>query len=63
MLETTFSGVPKELMKMLVSQKKKKNPGTYPRELRSFAMTQKFYLTKAYNYAWKSFDLGLPHKS
>ena len=62
MLETTFSGVPKELMKMLVSHKKK-NPGTYPRKLRSFAMTRKFYLTKAYNYARKSFDLGLSHKS
>ena len=60
MLETTFSGVPKELMKQLVSQKKK-NPGTYPPELRLFAMTLKFYLKKAYNYVWKSFDL--PHAS
>ena len=32
-LETTFSGVPKELMKRLVTQKKKKNPGAYPKEL------------------------------
>ncbi len=61
LLETTFSGVPKELMKRLVSQKKKKNPGAYPLELRSFAMTLKFYSTKAYNYVRKSFDLGLPH--
>ena len=61
LLETTFSGVPRELMKRLVSQKKKKNPGAYPLELRSFAMTLKFYSAKAYNYVWKSFDLGLPH--
>ena len=47
MLETTCSGVPKELMKRLVSQKKKKNLGAYPLELRSFAMTLKFYSTKA----------------
>lgn len=63
MLETTFSGVPKELMKRLVSQKKKKNLGAYPPELRSFALTLKFYSTKAYNYVRKSFDLGLPHVS
>ena len=63
MLETTFSGVPRELMKRLVSQKKKKNLGAYPPELRSFAMTLKFYSTKAYNYVRKSFDLGLPHVS
>jgi len=63
LLETTFSGVPRELMKRLVTQKKKKNPGAYPLELRSFAMTLKFYSTKAYNYVRKSFDLGLPHVS
>ena len=63
MLETTYSGVSRELMKRLVSQKKKKNPGAYPPELRSFAMTLKFYSTKAYNYVRKSFDLGLPHVS
>ena len=26
-------------------------------------MTLKFYSTKAYNYVWKSFKLGLPHIS
>ncbi|CAB4041035.1 THAP domain-containing 9, partial, partial [Paramuricea clavata] len=62
-LETTFSGVSRELMKRLVTQKVKKNPGAYPPELRSFAMTLKFYSTKAYNYVRKSFDLGLPHVS
>ena len=43
MLETTFSAVPKELMKRLVTQKKKKNPGAYPKELCTFAMTLKFF--------------------
>ena len=62
-LETTFSGVPKELMKRLVTQKKKKNAGAYPLELRTFAMTLKFYSAKAYKYVRKSFDLGLPHPS
>ena len=62
-LETTFSGVPKELMKRLVTQKKKKNPGAYPKELRAFAMTLKFYSAKAYKYVRSTFDLGLPHPS
>ena len=47
LLEATFSAVPRELMKRLVSQKAKKNPGAYPPELRAFAMTLKFYSTKA----------------
>ena len=59
-LETTSSGVPCKLMKRLMTQKEKKNPGAYPPELRSFAMTLKFYSTKAYNYIRKSFDLSLP---
>ena len=63
LLETTFSGVPRELMKRLVTQKKKKNPGAYPKELRTFAMTLKFYSAKAYRYVRKSFDLGLPDPS
>ena len=62
-LENTFSGVPQEIMKRLVQQKKRKNPGAYPPELRSFALTLKFYSTKAYNFVRKSFDLGLPHTS
>ena len=33
MLETTFSGVSKKLMKRLVGQKKRKNLGAYPPEL------------------------------
>ena len=63
LLESTFSAVPRELMKRLVSQKASKNPGAYPPELRAFAMTLKFYSTKAYNYVRESFDLGLPHVS
>ena len=63
MLKTTFSGVPKELMKRLVSRKKKRNLGAHPPELISFALTLKFYSTKAYDYVRKSFDLGLPHVS
>ena len=63
MQETTFSAVPKELMKKLVTQKKKKNPGAYPKELRTFAMTLKFYSAKAYKYVRESFDLGLPQPS
>ena len=50
LLESTFSAVPRELMKRLVSQKANKNPGAYPPELRGLAMTLKFYSTKAYNY-------------
>ena len=63
LLEATFSAVPRELMKRLVSQKANKNPGAYPPELRAFAMTLKFYSTKAYNYVRDSFDLELPHVS
>ena len=48
-------------MKRLVTQKK--NPGAYPKELRAFAMTLKFYSAKAYKYVRRSFDLGLPHPS
>ena len=62
-LETTFSDIPRELMKRLVMQTQKKNPGAYPKELRSFAMTLKFYSAKAYKYVQESFDLGLPHPS
>ena len=61
MLKTTFSGVPKELMKRLVIQKKKKNPSAYPKD--KFAMTLKVYSAKAYKYVPESFDSGLPHPS
>ena len=63
LLESTFSAVPRELMKRLVSQKASKNPGAYPPELRAFAMMLKFYSTKAFNHVRESFDLWLPHVS
>ena len=63
MVETTFSAVPKELMKSLLTQKKRRNPGAYPKELRTFAMTLKFYCSKAHKYVRESFDLGLPQPS
>jgi hypothetical protein len=40
-------------MKRLVTQMKKKNAGAYPKELRTFAMTLKFYSAKAYMYVCK----------
>ena len=61
MLETTFWGVCKEVMKRLVSQKKRKNLWEHPPELRSFPMTMQFYSTKVYNQVRKRFDLQLPH--
>ena len=62
-LENTYAGVPKEIMKRIVLQKKKKNPGAYPSELRSFALTLKYYSSKAYRFVRKSFNLGLPSPS
>ena len=41
LLGMTFSQVPREPIKRLVTQKN--NPGVYSFELRSFAMTLKFY--------------------
>ena len=62
-LETTFSGVPQKLMRRIVQQKKSKSAGAYSPELRSFALTLKYYSSKAYRFVCKSFDLGLPHPS
>ena len=59
-LETTFSGVKKELMKRLLIPKKKKNVETYPDEFPYFPMTLKFYSVKAYTYVRKTLNLGLP---
>ena len=47
-LETTFACASRDLMKRIVSQKVNKKPGAYTAELRSFAMTLKFYSAKAY---------------
>ena len=46
----------------MVTQEKK-NSGAYPKELRAFAMTLKFYSAKAYKFGRKSFSLGLSHSS
>lgn len=62
-LENTYSVVPKEMMKRIVLQKKKKNPGAYLPELRCFALTLKYYSSKAYRFVCKSFNLGLPAPS
>ena len=62
-LENSFTGVSKDLMSRIMAQKKTKNPGSYSPELRAFAITLKFYSTKAYNFVRKSFNLGLPHQS
>ena len=62
-LETTFAGASRDLMKRIVSQKANKKPGASTAELRSFAMTLKFYSAKAYKYVRNTFDLGLPHPS
>ena len=56
------SRVPEELIKRLVTQEKNKS-GAYPKELRAFAMTLKFYSAKAYKFVRKSFNLGLPDPS
>jgi len=62
MLERTFSEVPLQLMKRIVSHKNKKiGRKSYPAELRAFALTLQFYSTKAYNYVRQSFNLALPH--
>ena len=62
-LETTFAGASRDLMKRIVSQKANKKPGAYTAKLRSFAMTLKLYSAKAYKYVRNTFDLGLPHPS
>ena len=62
-LSKTFSGVPSEIMKRMMSNKHrgKVTREQYPPVLRAFALTLQFYSTKAYKYVRKSFDLALPH--
>ena len=62
-LETTFAGASRDLMKTIVSQKVNKKPGAYTAALRSFAMTFKFYSAKAYKYVRNKFDLGILYPS
>ena len=63
LLEKSISGAPLDLMKRITYQNSGRKPGSYSPELRSFAMTLKFYSAKAYRYVRKSFNLGLPHPS
>lgn len=60
-LENTISGVPKEIVKRLIKQKKTKKCGAYPPELRSFGLTLRFYSAKAYRFVRNTFNLGLRH--
>ncbi|KAK7879526.1 hypothetical protein WMY93_033763 [Mugilogobius chulae] len=57
MMDSSFSGVTKELLRRM----EKGNKSKVSEELRSFAMTLHFYSAKAYSYVRESFDLALPH--
>ena len=59
----TFSGVPSELMKRMISGKASGKGCKYSPELRSFALTLQFYSTKAYEFVRRTFNLSLPHQS
>ena len=63
MLNTTFSGVPRELMKRMTSGKRTGKGSVYSPELRSFALTLQFYSSKAYEFVRKTFNLALPHQA
>ena len=63
MLEANFGAVPKEMFERITKLKEGSNPGVYPDELKSFAMTLQFYLTKAYEYVRETFEMALPHPS
>ncbi|XP_054637995.1 THAP domain-containing protein 1-like [Dunckerocampus dactyliophorus] len=60
-LEGTFSGVTKEVLKRILGKKEGKGATAFPEELKAFAMTLQFYSEKAYNYVRETFDLALPH--
>ena len=63
-LESTFSGVPLQLMKRLMKTgktTKSSSSAAYHPALKAFALTLQFYSTKAYNYVRDTFGLGLPH--
>jgi len=59
MLENNFGAVSKKLFERIAGQK----TGTYPEELKSFAMTLQFYSSKAYEFVRETFDMALPHPS
>ena len=61
MLESTFSGVPKEVFERISQPSNGRNSCAYPEDLRAFAMTLQFYSAKAYDYVRETFNLALPH--
>ena len=62
-LNRTFSGVPKELMKRMFTVKKSGRGKKYSEELIAFALTLQFYSTKAYEYVRQNFNFSLPSQS
>ena len=61
MLDTSFSGIPEDLMLRVLQ--KDKNVGSrcpYSEELKASDMTLQFYSSKAYEYVRETFDLALP---
>ena len=60
-LHESLSGTALDLMERVVSRKKSDKRYRYSEELRSFAITLKFYSSKAYNFVRKTLNLALPH--
>ena len=61
-LNKTFSGVPLSLMSRMTAKKSGKGR-RYSPALKSFALTLQFYLSKAYEFVRKTFDIALPSQS
>ena len=61
-LNQKLSGIPLELMKRLASRKKSEKGMKYPPEIKSFALTLKFYSAKAYVLVRNAFNFALPHQ-
>ena len=62
-LNQKLSGIPLELMKRLASREKSEKGMKYPPEIKSFALTLKFYSAKAYEFVRKAFNFALPHQA
>jgi hypothetical protein len=60
-LEQHFSEIPMSLIRRMLWNNEKIIREKYPPELRSFALTLRFYSAKAYNHVRKTFALALPH--
>ena len=56
-ISSSFSGPAMELVKRCIN----KGSGTYPPELKAFALTLQFYSARAYEYVRKTFGKNLPH--